>query len=74
MLFRSFPSGEAVVIEAVRRMAAELNYVAWVRERLAEADESVRREGWIDLDDEAWDKYWDNLENGVVDPAMSPRD
>ena len=58
----TFPDEDALVVEAVRRMSAEQRHLAWVRERIAEAYDSIERGELIDLDDEAWDRYWDALE------------
>lgn len=60
-----FPDEDALVVEAVRRMASQESRLEWEQARIAEAYESVEREGWIELDDEAWDKYFAELEQQI---------
>jgi putative addiction module CopG family antidote len=64
-----FPDEDALVIEALRRMSSRQTQLEWERARIAEAYESVEREGWIDLDDEAWDKYFADLERQIDAPT-----
>ena len=63
-----FPDEDALVVEAVRRMSSRQSSLEWERARIVEAYQSVEREGWIELDDAAWDKYFADLERQIDTP------
>lgn len=67
-----FASADAIVAEALRRMSAESERLAWLREKIAEADQSVANGEWLELDDEAWDKYFDELERRIDNQPVAP--
>jgi len=60
----TYPNPEAVVAEAVRCRANEAHYLDWVRARIAEADESLRKGNVLDLDDKEWDELFDRIARG----------
>jgi len=57
-----FASADDVVVEALRRMAAEFHRSSQAGGWIAEVDWAAVNSNLLDLDDQAWDEFLDEME------------